>query len=187
MWAKQKAFTIVEILVVITVISILAAITVVAYNGVQDRAYVTKVNAIGSQFARAIAAYQAANGAYPAQGLGSGYCLGKPTDYPAQDGYVASSCIRPSSGTDAADLFVNSQLDTFVSGPNAANVKPVLWADAGEYERGYIYFTSTNQYGWYATIRWYFTGVKSCGSGASFESLDNGATTGCYIRLGPTT
>ncbi|MDN5276018.1 MAG: Laminin sub protein [Candidatus Saccharibacteria bacterium] len=40
-WAKQTAksgFTIVELLIVIVVIGILAAITIVAYNGVQDRA-----------------------------------------------------------------------------------------------------------------------------------------------------
>ncbi len=40
MWAKQKqsGFTIVELLIVIVVIGILAAITIVAYNGVQQRA-----------------------------------------------------------------------------------------------------------------------------------------------------
>lgn len=40
MWDKQKAggFTIVELLVVIVVIAILATITIVAYNGIQQRA-----------------------------------------------------------------------------------------------------------------------------------------------------
>ena len=36
--AKQKGFTIVELLIVIVVIGILAAITIVAYNGIQQRA-----------------------------------------------------------------------------------------------------------------------------------------------------
>jgi prepilin-type N-terminal cleavage/methylation domain-containing protein len=35
---KQRGFTIVELLIVIVVIGILAAITIVAYNGIQDRA-----------------------------------------------------------------------------------------------------------------------------------------------------
>lgn len=38
-WATQKAFTIVELLIVIVVIAILAAITVVAYTGIQNTAH----------------------------------------------------------------------------------------------------------------------------------------------------
>lgn len=38
MWAKQKAFTIVELMVIIVVIGILAAISTVSYNGAQQRA-----------------------------------------------------------------------------------------------------------------------------------------------------
>ena len=38
MGIKQKGFTIVELLIVIVVIAILAAITIVAFNGIQQRA-----------------------------------------------------------------------------------------------------------------------------------------------------
>jgi prepilin-type N-terminal cleavage/methylation domain-containing protein len=41
---KSHGFTIVELLIVIVVIGILAAITIVAYNGVQERARVTRAN-----------------------------------------------------------------------------------------------------------------------------------------------
>ena len=38
LWAKKDGFTIVELLIVIVVIAIVAAITIVAYNGIQQRA-----------------------------------------------------------------------------------------------------------------------------------------------------
>lgn len=38
MWAKKSGFTIVELLIVVVIIAILAAVTVVAYNGIQERA-----------------------------------------------------------------------------------------------------------------------------------------------------
>lgn len=64
-WAKQKGFTIVELLIVIVVIAILAAITIVAYNGIQasarDSGRISKVTAI----AKAIELYYVNNNRYP--------------------------------------------------------------------------------------------------------------------------
>ncbi len=49
-----KAFTIVELLIVIVVIAILAAISIVAYSGIQDRANKSKVQSDIAQIIKAV-------------------------------------------------------------------------------------------------------------------------------------
>lgn len=65
---KQKAFTIVELLIVIVVIGILAAITIVAYNGIQARAKNTQVQNDIRQVSKLIELYNADKGGYPSTG-----------------------------------------------------------------------------------------------------------------------
>jgi prepilin-type N-terminal cleavage/methylation domain-containing protein len=55
---KQRAFTIVELLIVIVVIGILAAITIVAYNGIQERARGSAAAAALNQSAKKIALWK---------------------------------------------------------------------------------------------------------------------------------
>jgi prepilin-type N-terminal cleavage/methylation domain-containing protein len=66
---KERGFTIVELLIVIVVIGILAAITIVAYNGVQNRARTTTANAVAQEVQNKSEVYAAdiGNGAYPTQ------------------------------------------------------------------------------------------------------------------------
>lgn len=61
----RKGFTIVELLIVIVVIAILAAISVVAYNGVQERARNSSALTLASQIAKKAEVYYAVNGTYP--------------------------------------------------------------------------------------------------------------------------
>lgn len=60
-----SGFTIVELLIVIVVIAILAAISVVAYNGIQARAYNTSVISAARNTVNLINSYVATNSAYP--------------------------------------------------------------------------------------------------------------------------
>jgi prepilin-type N-terminal cleavage/methylation domain-containing protein len=65
---KQTGFTIVELLIVIVVIAILAAITVVAYNGIQDRANDAAVQNDLSMIASKLKVYATTDGLYPTSG-----------------------------------------------------------------------------------------------------------------------
>lgn len=62
---KQKGFTIVELLIVIVVIGILAAITIVAYNGIQNRANDNTIQADLSNFAKLMEIQKVDIGRYP--------------------------------------------------------------------------------------------------------------------------
>lgn len=62
---NSKGFTIVELLIVIVVIAILATITIVAYNGIQNRAHTTAQKTAAENLAKKVEAYNAINSAYP--------------------------------------------------------------------------------------------------------------------------
>jgi type II secretion system protein G len=63
--SKQPGFTIVELLVVIVVIAILAAITIVAFNGVQNRANDAAIQSDLNTFAKKVELFKVDNGDYP--------------------------------------------------------------------------------------------------------------------------
>jgi len=65
---KQKGFTIVELLVVIVVIAILASISIVAYNGIQQRARDSARDSAVRALKLALEVYKSDFGKYPAAG-----------------------------------------------------------------------------------------------------------------------
>ena len=62
---SKKGFTIVELLIVIVVIAILAAISIVAYNGIQQRARDSQRKSDVASITKALELYYADKGKYP--------------------------------------------------------------------------------------------------------------------------
>ena len=87
--AIRQGFTIVELLIVIVVIAVLAAISIVAFTGIQNRAYDSAVKNDLSNFAKKVQLIAADSGDVPAgahvvasDGSSSGSRTGSPTPTP---------------------------------------------------------------------------------------------------------
>ena len=100
-WAKnKKGFTIVELLIVVVVIAILAAITIVAYNGIQNRAKSAAAQSAASQSLKKINTFAVTNGdSYPlsagADGLDNLLSLGVNNNGGINYQYVANNATSP--------------------------------------------------------------------------------------------
>ena len=93
---KNRGFTIVELLIVIVVIGILAAITIVAFNGIQQRARNTmRVNEV-KQYQTLLMSYKATYGEYPSAGTMYS-CLGE--SFPDVTGNGVGNCWDLHSAT----------------------------------------------------------------------------------------
>lgn len=93
---SRGGFTIVELLIVIVVIAILAAITIVAYNGIQQRARNTQIVTSATQWKKLINLYLTQNGGYASLRNGGHYCLG--SGYPTNwDANADEDCLKSNS------------------------------------------------------------------------------------------
>lgn len=72
-------FTLVEILVVVTIIVVLSSVTIVLYNGVQNNAYASKASATTSSLVKLVKTYHAMYRKFPANTVASYGCFGEPS------------------------------------------------------------------------------------------------------------
>lgn len=85
---EQKGFTLAELLIVIVVIGILAAITLVAYNGVQDRAKASQDASAVASWIQILSVYATNQGRYPII-----------AGYPCATGVSGATCAKTSGST----------------------------------------------------------------------------------------
>lgn len=169
----MRGFTIVELLIVIVVIAILAAITVVAYNGIQERSRNTQTIQAATEYAKALQAYKAINGAYPAPGgwtciAGASTKCGNMTD-------TTSACFTVAQYSGSSPL--DTQIKTVIQNLPQPSTQQIPCAT------GHLY--GGVMYGW-SWVLWYLSGTQSCtnlGGLVNITTNYSGNVTQCYGTL----
>ncbi len=114
---RRRGFTIVELLIVIVVIGILAAITIVAYNGIQQRARNAQTISAAHNYLTAFQGYLVQNGGYPPVASMAQYCLGQDPVYCT----IATASWGRSATLESALQTIITQLPVPSDGPGTAS------------------------------------------------------------------
>ena len=160
-----RGFTIVELLIVIVVIAILAAITIVAYNGIQQRARDSQRSSDIATIIKALELYYVDNGQYPAAGgstaINSGW-----------------SATTDGSWSTLKTALMPKYLSSLPSDPTNTTNADILTSGFG-----YAYLSTSgekcnvNGYQWYRLIYRKETGAQTsnisgnCTSGSQFTAI----------------
>lgn len=175
----RSGFTIVEVIVVTVVISILATITVVAYNGMQDRAYMSQLRSTVETYTKVLKMYWVDHGEFPNYGNTWGTCLGKVSDYPAENGFPVGACTYETNGNYtniASDAFYNS-LSGYLKSPLPSG--KIRTASEGDVHYRGIYYEHQNNptgsgYPDWAYLEYISQGNYNCGD-ADYTRYDSGS------------
>jgi prepilin-type N-terminal cleavage/methylation domain-containing protein len=125
---STSGFTIVELLIVIVVIAILATISIVAYSGIQQRARNTRIMAAVKSYEKAVLAYVAVNGSYPAI---SRACLGA--------NYPSNQCWNGPNGNFYTSSTLDNDLAPFIGQKPTVSTKMLQVTSAPDMRAGAVY------------------------------------------------
>jgi prepilin-type N-terminal cleavage/methylation domain-containing protein len=180
---RQSGFTIVELLIVIVVIAILAAITIVAYNGVQQRAKNSQTISAANAWYKVIKMYKAEKGVYPTifACLGEGYKYG-----PTEEDTSGQQCRQDNatSGLTTNATF-NAAMQPYISNfPSPAMV--TAYTNDTLWKRGLMYYPAAPN----MRIDFVLAGSVTCPPLAGINVLNQavaGGNTMCHYVIGTTT
>ena len=171
----SRGFTIVELLIVIVIIGILAAITVVAYNGIQQRANNTARVNEAKQWERILMTYATTYGKYP-DVLNSSMCLGE--GFPDVNADSVGDCwdLHVGGNRFSMNTTLNTELKKVAAQLPNATRKPV--PGAGTTSR--IGSAATLESGVVRIIYW-IEGTENCPVGA--PRWNDTVSRACQITL----
>ncbi|MDB5165478.1 MAG: hypothetical protein JWM00_368 [Candidatus Saccharibacteria bacterium] len=172
MFKTKSGFTIVELLIVIVVIGILAAITIVAYNGIQQRARVSSVSSALNQAAKKIAVWQVDNpGVSPSSLSTAGVSDTSDVAFQySQTGGGTGYCITATTGSVSYKITENTQPTAGgCSGHGVGGVAAIMNLISNP-------SLEANTTGW--TLLWY----GGSGTGTATRMTDGGYSGSGYYR-----
>lgn len=171
-----KAFSIVELLIVMVILGILAGLIVVTYTGIKTRAENAKtVNAV-SQVIKAVTQYGVRNGNYPVTSTWP--CIGSSPTCARVSG--ATTCFGISGAT------YNSAFYTTLKGVMTSVPEPSdqTMNCAGNTYRGAYYNKNDTSAGKAASIVYFLKGNQSCQiTEGSMSVSQQDDTTRCFVTL----
>ncbi|WP_277612393.1 prepilin-type N-terminal cleavage/methylation domain-containing protein [Cryobacterium lyxosi] len=146
----QRGFTIVELLIVIVVIGILAAITIVAFNGVQNKAKVSAAQSAATQAAKKVTVYAVSNSdQLPATLTAAGVADSAGTTYqytPNTTVTPQNFCLTATNGGVAVHAAAGGPVTT---GPCSGHsgTSPTTLADGSSCPAGYLVVPGSSIFG----------------------------------------
>lgn len=187
MWAKHKrqyGFTIVELLIVIVVIAVLATISIIAYNGIRQRATTASVNSAIDQWVKLIRA-EAIKSSYSIPD-GTGSCLGRDiSDFPQENGFNSGVCVTLDGATQIS--YNSAAFSSWSTSQPRINGKlPITELSLGgsKYRARGIWIHSSNLAAREVNLAWIPQISDQCAKGTSIVSNGVGSLDGGYCVYG---
>lgn len=184
---RQPGFTIVELLIVIVIIAILASITVVAYNGIQQRARTSQTVSALTAWIKGIKLYRAEKGAWPNGWvcLGSGYGYGPS----GTDTTGVAQCRQDAAGSGQKETpSFTASVQPYMGGANPTPAMVTAYLNDNQWRRGLSYAYGGGD-GTQIYIFATYDGDITCPTAPSVESTSKslwGGNTNCIYFIGHT-